>query len=155
MRIAIGTDHGGFSLKAEVVQAVEAAGHQVVDFGTDSLESVDYPDYAWQVGKALQKGEVDRGILLCGSGIGVCIAANKVEGVYASVAHTVYAARQGVEHDAMNVLCLGARVIGPALVADIVSAFLQAEFTGRQPGSERHLRRVNKVRAIENQEAVQ
>lgn len=155
MRVALGTDHGGFPLKAEVIRAVEAAGHQVVDFGTDSPESVDYPDYAWQVGKALQKGEVDRGILLCGSGIGVCIAANKMDGVYASIAHTVYAARQGVEHDAMNVLCLGARVIGPALVAEIVAAFLNAEFTGRQSGSERHLRRVTKVRSIENQELVE
>ena len=152
MRIAIGTDHGGFPLKEAVARAVKAAGHTVLDYGTDSLESVDYPDYAWQVGKAVQEGQADRGILLCGSGIGVAIAANKIPGVYASIAHNVYAARQGVEHDAMNILCLGARVIGPALVDDIVPAFLNAEFTGHQPGSERHLRRVNKIRTIEEKE---
>jgi len=152
MRVAIGTDHGGFPLKGEVIRAVEEAGHSVIDLGTDSMESVDYPDFAWKVGKAIQEGKAERGILLCGSGIGVCIAANKIEGVYASVVHNVYGARQGVEHDAMNVLCLGSRVIGPALAAAIVPAFLNAEFTGHQPGSERHLRRVTKVRAIEEKE---
>lgn len=154
MRVVIGTDHGGFALKSEVIQAVEEAGHQVIDLGTHNSESVDYPDFAEKAGRALQNGEAERGILLCGSGIGICIAANKMKGIYASIAHNTYAARQGVEHDDMNVLCLGARVIGPALVRELVPAFLNAEFRGSKKGEERHLRRVTKVRALETKEGI-
>ena len=120
----------------------------MLDLGTNSLRSVDYPDYAEKLGRAIQAGQAERGILLCGSGIGACIAANKLRGIYAGVCHDTYSAHQGVEHDDMNVLCLGARIIGPELVKEIVRAFLQARFTRE----ERHLRRVNKVRKIENQE---
>mgnify|MGYP006277795613 CR=1 FL=1 len=154
MRIAIGTDHGGYPIKAAVLEAVESAGHEVLDVGTDSAQSVDYPDFAYQVGKALQEGRADRGILMCGSGIGICIAANKMAGVYAAICHNSYAARQGVEHDDMNVLCLGGRVIGTALVKEIVPAFLGAEFRGHQPGEQRHLRRVSKVKALEKEEEI-
>ena len=154
MRVAIGTDHGGFPLKKSVMQAVREAGHSVLDFGTDSPDSVDYPDFAQQVGRAIQKGEADRGILLCGSGIGICIAANKMKGIYAAICHNTYAARQGVEHDDINVLCLGGRVIGPSLVKELIPAFLNAEFSGHQPGEERHLRRVSKVRDIEKKEGI-
>lgn len=150
MRIAVATDHGGFPLKKTVIQAVREAGHEVIDLGTHSSESVDYPDYAQKLGEAIQNGEADRGVLLCGSGIGVSIAANKMKGIYAAVAHNTYAAAQGVEHDAMNVLCLGARVIGLEIVKSVVPAFLGAKFIGNEQGQERHARRVGKVQAIEN-----
>lgn len=149
MKVAVGTDHGGYPLKGVVIEAVQAAGHQVLDLGTDSEKSVDYPDFTKRVGQAIQEGQADRGILLCGSGVGVCIAANKMRGVYAAICHDVYSARQGVEHDAMNVLCLGSRVIGAALARELVPAFLGAEFIGTQPGESRHQRRVDKVREIE------
>ena len=154
MRVAIGTDHGGYALKEKVVQAVRDAGHSVLDFGTDSPDSVDYPDFAQQVGQAIQEGKAERGILLCGSGIGICIAANKMKGIYAAICHNTYAARQGVEHDDMNVLCLGGRVIGPSLIDELIPAFLNAEFSGHQAGEERHLRRVSKVRDIEKKEGI-
>ena len=131
-----------------MIETARLAGWEVLDLGTNSLRSVDYPDYAEKLGRAIQAGQAERGILLCGSGIGACIAANKLRGIYAGVCHDTYSAHQGVEHDDMNVLCLGARIIGPELVKEIVRAFLQARFTRE----ERHLRRVNKVRKIENQE---
>ncbi|MBS1249155.1 MAG: putative sugar phosphate isomerase YwlF [Chloroflexi bacterium] len=149
MRIVIATDHGGFPLKETVIQAVRKAGHEAIDLGTHSIESVDYPDYAQKLGQAIQSGEADRGVLLCGSGIGVAIAANKMKGIYAAICHNTYAARQGVEHDGMNVLCLGARVIGPEIVKEVVPAFLGAEFIGNEPGEKRHARRVGKVQEIE------
>ncbi len=149
MRIAIACDHAGFPLKETVLEMVRQEGHQVLDLGTFSTESVDYPDYAEKVGRAIQRGEAERGILICGSGIGASIAANKLRGVYAAVCHDTYTAHQGVEHDDMNVLCLGARVIGPELAREIVQAFLRAEFTGHQPGGERHARRVGKIRRLE------
>jgi ribose 5-phosphate isomerase B len=149
MRIAIACDHGGFPLKETVISAVRAAGHDPLDFGTDSLQSTDYPDFALKLGQSIQAGEADRGILLCGSGVGAAIAANKLTGIYASVCHDTYSAHQGVEHDAMNVLCIGARIIGPELVKELVPAFLGARFIGRDPGEERHARRVGKVRDIE------
>lgn len=149
MKIGISADHGGYPLKEVVIQAVEKFGFEAVDFGTDSEESVDYPDFTEKVGRAIQAGEVERGIVLCGSGVGACIAANKMEGVYASVCHDTYSARQGVEHDAMNVLCLGSRIIGPELVKELVPAFLGAKFSGNDPGEERHLRRVSKVKQLE------
>ena len=150
MRVAVASDHAGFPLKATVVNAVFAAGHQPIDLGTVSTDSVDYADYAEKVGRAIQQGEAERGILLCGSGVGVCIAANKMRGVYAAVCHDTYSAHQGVEHDSMNVLCLGGRVIGPEVVGELVSAFLKANFLGNDSGGERHARRVEKVRKIEN-----
>lgn len=152
MKIAVAADHGGFPLKDVVLAVVRAAGHEVLDFGTFSTEAVDYPDFAEKVGRAIQTGQAERGILLCGSGIGACIAANKMRGVYAGICHDTYSAHQGVEHDDMNVLCLGARIIGPEPAREIVAAFLNARFEGNDPGGERHARRVGKVRAIEARE---
>ena len=149
MRIVIASDHAGFPLKATVIDAVHAAGHTPVDLGTDSTASVDYADFSEKLGRAIQNGEAERGILLCGSGVGACIAANKMRGIYAAICHDTYSAHQGVEHDAMNVLCLGGRIIGPELVKEIVPAFLGARFVGNDPGEERHARRVGKVKALE------
>lgn len=145
MQIAVACDHAGFFLKDTVLAAVRAAGHTPIDLGTHSEESVDYPDFALKLGDAILSGEAERGILLCGSGVGACIAANKITGIYAGICHDTYSAHQGVEHDDMNVLCLGARIIGPELVREIVPAFLGARFTGE----ERHVRRTGKIRAIE------
>jgi len=150
MRIAVACDHGGFPLIKTVIESIRAAGHEALDLGTDSLESVDYPDFVEKLGQAIQSGKAERGVLLCGSGVGVAIAANKMKGLYAAICHDIYAAHQGVEHDGMNVLCLGARVIGPEIVKELVPAFLKAEFIGNQPGQERHARRVGKVQAIES-----
>ncbi|MGB7876188.1 MAG: ribose 5-phosphate isomerase B [Anaerolineales bacterium] len=149
MKIAVACDHAGFPLKDQVLAAVRAGGHEVLDLGTDSVEAVDYPDYARKLGKAIQSGRAERGVLLCGSGVGASIAANKMPGVYAAVCHDSYSAHQGVEHDDMNVLCLGARIIGPELVRELVTEFLGARFQGNDPGGERHKRRVEKVRKIE------
>jgi ribose 5-phosphate isomerase B len=149
MRIAIGTDHAGFPLKETVMIAVQAASHEVLDFGTDSPASVDYADFAEEVGRAIQQGQAERGILLCGSGVGACIAANKMKGIYAAICHDTYSAHQGVEHDGMNVLCLGGRVVGPEVVKELVQAFLSARFIGNDPGEERHARRVGKVKKLE------
>jgi ribose 5-phosphate isomerase B len=145
MRIAVASDHAGYPLKDEVIQVIRAAGHEVLDLGTDSTASVDYPDYAEKLGRVIVDGRAERGVLVCGSGVGACIAANKITGVYAGLCHDVYSARQGVEHDDMNVLCLGARIIGPALVPDLVCAFLDAEFST----DERHRRRVGKIHNLE------
>lgn len=149
MKIAIACDHGGFPLKQTVIDIVLAAGHEPVDLGTDSMESVDYPDFAEKLGRVIQAGDAQRGILLCGSGVGANIAANKMKGVYAGICHETYSAHQGVEHDDMNVLCLGTRIIGPEPAKEIVAAFLKARFLGNDPGEERHARRVNKVRRLE------
>jgi ribose 5-phosphate isomerase B len=149
VKIAVATDHAGFPLKAAVLDTVRAAGHEVLDLGTNSTDPVDYPDYAEKLGRAIQSGQVERGILLCGSGVGASIAANKMTGVYAAVCHDTYSAHQGVEHDAMNLLCMGGRIIGPELVREIVEAFLKARFIGEDPGQERHKRRVQKVRRLE------
>ncbi len=151
MKVAVGTDHGGFALKDTVINAVRAAGHEVLDMGAFDTTAVDYADYAEKVGRAIQNGEAERGILLCGSGIGACIAANKMKHVYAGICHDTYSAHQGVEHDAMNVLCMGARVIGPEPAKEIVTAFLAAHFVGNEPGGERHARRVGKVQKLENE----
>ena len=149
MKIAVACDHAGFPLKATVLNVVRAAGHEPVDLGTDSTVPVDYPDFAEKVGQALQNGTVDRAILLCGSGVGASIAANKMKGVYAGVCHDTYSAHQGVEHDNMNVLCLGPRVIGPELAIEIIVAFLSARFIGNDPGQDRHARRVAKIKKLE------
>ena len=149
MKVAIATDHAGFPMKESVLEVICAAGHEALDLGTHSTKAVDYPDYAEKLGRAIQSGEADRGILLCGSGVGASIAANKMTGVYAAICHDTYSAHQGVEHDNMNVLCLGGRIIGPELVSEIVQAFLKARFEGEDPGQERHKQRVEKVRQIE------
>lgn len=145
MRIALGCDHGGFPLKKRVIDVVQAAGHSVVDCGTDSNCSVDYPDYARKVGDVILAGQADRGILLCGSGVGISVAANKIPGIRAGVCHDTYSAHQGVEHDDMNVLCIGARIVGEELAVELVRAFVQAQFTNE----ERHVRRLGKVLEIE------
>jgi ribose 5-phosphate isomerase B len=145
MRIALGADHAGFPLKTEVVRFLEKEGHQVVDLGTHNTEPVDYPDYAKAVGQAVQQGQVERGILVCGSGVGACVAANKLRGIRAALCHDTYTAHQGVEHDDVNVLCLGGRVVGPSLAFDILKAWLGARFSQ----GERHRRRVAKIVELE------
>lgn len=146
MRIAIGADHAGYPLNERVIAELNAAGHEVIDFGThDGSKSDDYPDYARMVGECVQRGEAERGIIVCGSGVGVSVAANKIMGIRASLCHDTYSARQGVEHDEMNVLCIGARVIGVELTLEIVRAFMKAEFTGE----ERHRRRLQKIADME------
>ena len=149
MRVAIGMDHGGIPLREPLLTYLEELGYEVLDFGTDSPKSVDYPDFAEKVGRALQEGRADRGVLICGSGVGVCISANKIPGVYAATCHDAYSARQGVEHDHMNVLCLGGRVIGDELAKLLVKEFLSAEYIGDKPGGERHARRVGKIIDLE------
>ncbi|NDJ78470.1 MAG: ribose 5-phosphate isomerase B [Chloroflexi bacterium] len=147
MKIAIGSDHAGYPLKAAVVEYLRAQGHDVSDLGTDNADvSVDYPDFAERVAEHVVDGAAERGIVVCGSGVGASIAANKVPGAYAALCHDTYSAHQGVEHDNMNVLCVGSRIIGPALAHEIVEAFVNATFESDQ---ERHVRRHNKVRAIE------
>ena len=153
MKVAVACDHAGFPLKDVVLHAVRAAGHEALDLGTNSTEPVDYPDYSEKLGKAIQSGAAERGILLCGSGIGASIAASKMKGIYSAICHDTYSAHQGVEHDDMNVLCMGARVIGPELVHELVTTFLAARFVGNDPGQERHKRRVGKVRKIEAAES--
>ncbi len=148
MRIALGSDHAGFPLKAHVVEYLRAQGHDVLDLGTDNAErSVDYPDFAYSVAQRVRSGEVERGIVVCGSGVGACIAANKVPGIYAGLCHDTYSAHQGVEHDNMNVLCIGSRIVGQALTEEVINAFVGARFEAHE---ERHVRRHNKVKAIEN-----
>ena len=148
MRVAIGADHAGFPLKEDVANALRKLGQDVLDLGAHRAEpSDDYPDFARAVGKAIVDGQADRGILICGSGVGVSVAANKMPGIRAAICHDTYSAHQGVEHDDMNVLVLGSRIIGTELAHELVRAFLGAQFTGE----ERHLRRLAKVKAIEDQ----
>ena len=147
MQIALACDHGGFELKMIIKEFVSSLGYSVVDLGTNSTESVDYPDYAEKLGKEITSGHSERGILICGSGVGACIAANKIKGIYAAVCHDTYSAHQGVQHDNMNVLCLGARVVGPELAKELVEAFLSAQYLSNE---ERHVRRVNKIYRLEN-----
>src|SRR5512143_2823784 len=153
MKVAVGFDHAGFPLREAVLSTVRAAGHEALDLGTKSAEPVDFPVYAEKVGRAVQSGEAERGILVCGSGIGACIAANKLKGVYASICHDTYSAAQGVMHDDMNVLCLGGRVIGPELATTLVKAFLEARYIGNDAGGERLARRVEKIHKMENGES--
>jgi ribose 5-phosphate isomerase B len=145
MQIALACDHGGYPLKDIIKECILANGHTVLDLGTNNIESVDYPDFAEKLGRAIVNGEAERGVLICGSGVGACIAVNKIKGVYAGICHDTYSAHQGVEHDNMNVLCLGARVIGAELAIELVDAFLKAKFSNE----ERHVRRVNKIYRIE------
>ncbi len=150
MKVAVGFDHAGFPLKQSVLEAVRNAGHEPIDVGTDSAEPVDYPDFAEKIGHAIQNGEAARGVLVCGSGIGACIAANKMKGVYASICHDTYSAAQGVMHDDMNVMCLGGRVIGPELATSLIKAFLGARYIGNDAGGERLARRVAKIHKLED-----
>lgn len=145
MIVACGFDHAGVPLRERLLAVVADAGHEVLDLGTDTTDPVDYPDKALEVGRAVVSGKADRGILVCGSGAGVSVAAGKIRGVYASTIHDTYTAHQGVEHDGMNVLCMGARIIGAALAAEIVEAFLRAEVSNE----ERHVRRRARVLEIE------
>jgi ribose 5-phosphate isomerase B len=147
MRIAVGADHAGVPSNERVIAELQRLGHEVVDLGThDSSQADDYPDYAAAVAQQVVSGRCDRGLLICGSGVGVTVAANKVPGVRACMCHDIYSAHQGVEHDDMNVLCLGARVIGPELMLDLVRAYVGARFTNE----ERHLRRLAKIKAMEH-----
>lgn len=148
MRIAIGADHAGFRMKEELVEYLRERGFDVIDMGTHGPEPVDYPDFARAVGKEIQAGRAQRGILICGSGVGTCIAANKMAGIRAGLCHDCYSACQGVEHDDMNVLCLGARVVGLELAKKLVSSFLSARFNGQR----RHLVRLRKITAMEKED---
>jgi ribose 5-phosphate isomerase B len=146
MRVAIGADHAGFEMKRDLAGRMAQGGHEVLDLGTHSTAAVDYPDIAEAVATAIRNGQVDRGVIVCGSGAGVSVAATKFPGVRAAICHDCYTARQAVEHDDVNVLCLGARVVGPQLAWTLVEAFLGASFSGE----ERHMRRLAKIDAIES-----
>jgi RpiB/LacA/LacB family sugar-phosphate isomerase len=146
-KVALGADHGGFPLKEAVKKILEAEGCEVLDLGTYSTDPVDYPDYALAVGQAIIEGKAQKGVILCGSGVGASVAANKIPGVRAGLCHDTFSAHQGVEDDDMNVLCMGARVIGPNLAEEIVKTWVHAKFSG----AERHVRRLNKVHSIEKE----
>ena len=148
MKIAIGADHAGYDMKQTLLPFLTKLGYEVIDLGTDTADiPSDYPDYARLVGAAVTSGQAERGVLVCGSGVGVSVAANKIPGIYAALCHDTYSAHQGVEHDKMNVICIGARIIGSELAREIVKTFLAARFTGE----ERHVRRTDKIRAIETE----
>ncbi|MDQ3063924.1 MAG: ribose 5-phosphate isomerase B [Acidobacteriota bacterium] len=145
MKVVVASDHAGFSLKKHLVEFLEKQGFEIIDIGTDSETPVDYPDFAEKIGLAIVREQATRGVLICGSGVGASVAANKIPGVRAGLCHDTYSAHQGVEHDRMNILVLGARVIGVELAFELVKAFLAAEFTNE----ERHLRRLEKIAALE------
>jgi ribose 5-phosphate isomerase B len=145
VRIAVAADHAGFPLKQPIIDELRRLEHDVIDLGTHGAAPVDYPDIAESLGEAVRRGDADRGIVICGSGVGASIAANELPGVRAGVAHDTYSAHQGVEHDDMNVLAVGARVVGEEVALELVRAFVSAEFSG----DERHVRRLNKLLAIE------
>ncbi len=146
MRLAFASDHAGFLLKKALLDWLKDSGHELIDLGTYDTQPVDYPDYAEKLGLKLLEGAADRGVLVCGSGVGASVAANKIPGIRAGLCHDTYSAHQGVEHDDMNVLALGARVIGIELAKELVRAFLGAQFSSE----ERHHRRVGKIKALEN-----
>src|SRR4051795_12140016 len=146
MKVAVAFDHRGVKLRERVLEELDALGHEVVDLGTDSAaERIDYPDKARELGEAIQHGEAERGVLICGSGVGASVAACKLAGIRAAICHDVYSAHQGVEHDDMNVLCLGSEVVGAELAADLVRVFLGATFDG----GERYVRRLHKIEEME------
>ena len=149
MRVAIGADHAGWELKEKISAWLAELTHEMIDLGTHGSEAVDYPDYAEKVGMALREGRAERGIVICGSGVGASVAANKIPGIRAGLCHDTYSAHQGVEHDDMNVLVMGSRVVGVALAQELVQAFLGAKYTGES----RHQRRLDKVRALESRYA--
>jgi ribose 5-phosphate isomerase B len=151
MRIGIATDHGGFNLKEELVKQLRRAGHEVVDFGAhDLIEGDDYPDYVLPLARAVATHEVERGVAICGSGVGASVCANKVPHIRAAVIHDHFSARQGVEDDHMNILCMGGRTVGPAVAWDLVQTFLAAEFSQ----APRHLRRLGKVASVETEKEI-
>ncbi|HEX9879925.1 MAG TPA: ribose 5-phosphate isomerase B [Candidatus Binatia bacterium] len=150
MKIAIGCDHAGFGLKRSLIALLARWGHDAIDVGTHSVEPVDYPDFAEAVGRAVLEKKAERGVLVCGSGVGASVAANKMPGIRAGLCHDTYSAHQGVEHDDINVLVMGGRVVGESLAAEILRAFVEARFTGE----ERHRRRLEKVRAMERRGGV-
>jgi len=148
MRVGIATDHGGFGLKEELVVKIRSAGHEVIDFGAHSLNSSDdYPDYVVPLGEAVVAGQVDRGVAICGSGVGATVCANKVKGVRACLIHDHFSARQGVEDDHMTILCMGGRTVGPEVAWDLVQTFLASQFSN----APRHLRRLSKVASLESE----
>jgi ribose 5-phosphate isomerase B len=148
MKIAVAFDHRGVRLREAVLELLRGEGHEVVDLGTDTdAVRIDYPDKAREIGDVLEQGEAERGVLVCGSGVGASIAASKIRGIRAAICHDTYSAHQGVEHDDMNVLCLGSEVIGPSLAAELVRAFLRARFDG----GDRYVERLKKVEAMERQ----
>jgi ribose 5-phosphate isomerase B len=147
MLIAIASDHGGYPLKNLIKESVTSAGHTVIDLSEEYIAGDDYPDYAKKLGEVVTSGRAERGVLICGSGVGASIAANKIKGIYAAVCHDTYSAHQGVEHDNMNVLCLGARVIGAELAKELVDVFISAQFSK----AERHVRRVSKIYKFEQE----
>jgi ribose 5-phosphate isomerase B len=147
MRIGIATDHGGFGLKEELVHQLRGAGHEVVDFGAHELnEQDDYPDFVTPLAQAVATGKVDRGVAICGSGVGASVCANKIQGIRAALIHDHFSAKQGVEDDHLNILCMGGRTVGPAVAWDLVQTFLAAEFSQ----ADRHLRRLGKVASLES-----
>ena len=147
MKVVIASDHAGFALKQDIASSLSCYGHDVRDLGAYNAEPSDYPDFAELVGKALMTGSAERGILICGSGVGVCVAANKMPGIRAAICHDTYSAHQGVEHDQMNVLVMGSRIVGTALAREITQSYLAARFIASE---ERFVRRLNKVKAIEH-----
>jgi ribose 5-phosphate isomerase B len=148
MRVAVAFDHRGVKLRERLLEVVAARGHEAVDLGTDKPEPrIDYPDKAREIGEAIRSGEAERAVFVCGSGVGASVAANKLQGIRAAICHDIYSAHQGVEHDDMNVLCLGSEVIGPELAADLTRAFLDARFDG----AERYVRRLEKIEEMERE----
>jgi ribose 5-phosphate isomerase B len=147
MKIAVAADHGGFPIKSRIITDLTGSGNEVIDLGTNSTDPVDYPDYARAVAEAVLAGRAERAILLCGSGAGACVAANKFRGIRAATCHDVFSAHQAVEDDDCNVMCLGARVVGPELALDLVRTYVRARFSG----AERHRRRLEKIKAFENE----
>jgi ribose 5-phosphate isomerase B len=147
VKVAVGFDHRGVKLRERTLDDLASLGHEVVDVGTDKAEPrIDYPDKARELGEAILSGRAERGVLICGSGVGASVAASKINGIRAAICHDAYSAHQGVEHDDMNVLCLGSEVIGPELAADLIRTFLAAEFSG----GDRYVRRLEKIKEIEN-----
>jgi ribose 5-phosphate isomerase B len=148
MKVAVAFDHRGVHLRDTVLELLRGDGHEIVDLGTDTdAVRIDYPDKAREIGEAVENGDAERGVLVCGSGVGASVAASKMRGIRAAICHDVYSAHQGVEHDDMNILCLGSEVIGPSLAADLVRTFLRARFDG----GERYVERLRKVEAMERQ----
>jgi ribose 5-phosphate isomerase B len=145
MKVAITSDHAGYQLKQALIPLIESDGHELIDLGANSDKPVDYPDFALRIALVIAGGDADRGIFICGSGVGGCVAVNKVPGIRAGLCHDTYSAHQGVEHDNMNILCLGSRVVGKELAAELCRAFLNAEFSNE----ERHIRRLKKIEEIE------
>lgn len=147
MRVVVSCDHAGFLIKPAVIDVIQNLGHELLDLGTFSSERVDYPDFAEKAGRAIINGDADRGVVICGSGVGVTITLNKMKGIYACLCHDPYSAHQGVEHDDMNVLCLGGQVIGPELTKELVKCFLNAKLMD----VDRYKKRISKIRSIESE----